>query len=1185
LSCLLAVPLSAAVTVAAPTAAHADTLVAPAIVQSAARDFGNGGAATAALVHAGATTTAADGAVVFFDSAAKQIRRVDPTSGVVSAIAGKAGAVTPGCDTVDTTVAATDAAVPAVHGLWSDAAGDLFIWPGGSSNCFDWGNVYRLDHADGMWHLVVKQPTTPCCNTWNGAYHAVAVDGAGDVFVSDTVNSVIREFTPGADPTSAGTVVAGTAGHPGSTGDGGLATAATVQNPDVLAAAADGSVFLANYHGHTIRRVDATTGIISTVAGNGTAASAASITADAGSPATNVAIDVASIAVGPDGTVYFNDNYGVGAAERSFTVGGPVATVVGPASPNSDGDPALCPGETIAPHGTDLLVSCGRTLRSWPANGSAATQAGTPFAGLAAPSGADSADGATVADVFLSDASRVAAAPDGSVLVATTGAVRRLSGTGDAGTLDTVAALTCVGLAVGADSTAYCSVGTGTAGDPFEIVGVHPDKSQTVVAGGGASPLANGAAATDVALPGRTDLAVDRAAGILYFGAGAQVWAADLAAGTVTAVAGNGATQGAVTDSSSATSVPLPGLFGMAVDQASHALYLATDPASTTISRVDQDGSLHVLGGTSAAPYAPSMVVAPDGTIYLSSLGTVVALHANGASAADFPRLGGPVAVLASGDLLSLRMSRDDGSGGLLQTVTPPDASFPGQAATATAGAGPASITVTVTPPAVTGELVTITATQSPAAPLWTTGGVTLGSFATNGDSTPRSFTYYRYGPNAQTGPGFSSANTYRVAVYTTASAGQLSATSAPAVTTGIAPQVDTTAPSAPAFTVDDAALLNWHLTVPTDPDVAKVLVRWVAGDVAPATPSDGVGQDYVVSSSLTPGQTTGGSAAVDRYQDYTLAAWATDTSGNLSAPTVVTRTKARLLAGSPVSGLGYQWQGNGDSMVFWTGGYAIIVRYAAGTTIPVTPIDGTDASLLGSGWGTGAHIPVAAGAKVAVAVFNLPGAAGNTFQRAGFVLTGGTSSDTLTTTGPTSVTAGARPVLVATLTRHGPLATTALAGVNVELLKRAAGASTWTSVNSGYTSATGTVSLTAPVQRVTTAYEVRTVFADPLPVASTRTVAVRTSISAVLSATTVPHGRSVTVHGVFSPAARVPVQLQRYYSRAWHTVATQVTQSTGFYAFKFVPPTKGSYPLRVYFAGSAAYLASASPTRTLTAS
>ena len=92
---------------------------------------------------------------------------------------------------------------------------------------------------------------------------AVAVDAAGNLYISDTGNSVIRKVSGGVITTIAGT---GTAGF---TGDNGAATSATLSGPAGIALDAAGNLYIADYGNNRVRMISG--GTITTVAGNGTA--------------------------------------------------------------------------------------------------------------------------------------------------------------------------------------------------------------------------------------------------------------------------------------------------------------------------------------------------------------------------------------------------------------------------------------------------------------------------------------------------------------------------------------------------------------------------------------------------------------------------------------------------------------------------------------------------------------------------------------------------------------------------------------------------------------------------------------------------------------------------------------------------------------------------------------------------
>ena len=94
--------------------------------------------------------------------------------------------------------------------------------------------------------------------------YGVAVDASGSVYISDYNNHRIRKVnTSGIISTFAGN---GTAGY---TGNGGQATAAELSYPRGVAVDAAGNVYIADYNNNVIRMVN-TAGIISTFAGNGT---------------------------------------------------------------------------------------------------------------------------------------------------------------------------------------------------------------------------------------------------------------------------------------------------------------------------------------------------------------------------------------------------------------------------------------------------------------------------------------------------------------------------------------------------------------------------------------------------------------------------------------------------------------------------------------------------------------------------------------------------------------------------------------------------------------------------------------------------------------------------------------------------------------------------------------------------
>jgi len=96
----------------------------------------------------------------------------------------------------------------------------------------------------------------------------IARDHHGNLFVSEFFGNAIRKITPtGVISTIAGSGVAGYSG------DGGPATAATLDNPEGLAIDKYDNVYVADNGNNVVRKID-TNGIITTYAGNGTGAGA-----------------------------------------------------------------------------------------------------------------------------------------------------------------------------------------------------------------------------------------------------------------------------------------------------------------------------------------------------------------------------------------------------------------------------------------------------------------------------------------------------------------------------------------------------------------------------------------------------------------------------------------------------------------------------------------------------------------------------------------------------------------------------------------------------------------------------------------------------------------------------------------------------------------------------------------------
>jgi hypothetical protein len=178
---------------------------------------------------------------------------------------------------------------------------------------------------------------------------AVAVDAAGNIYFTDTDNQRIRKVVV---LTGIITTVAGT-GTPGYSGDGGPATSAELNSPFGIAADAAGNIYFADYFNNRARKVAASTGDISTVAGNGTQGFSGD-----GATATSAEMYYpTSVAVDTVGNIYIADD--VNDRIRKVTaLTGIIQTVAGTGSTgySGDGGPATG-GELFWPYGVAVDTS------------------------------------------------------------------------------------------------------------------------------------------------------------------------------------------------------------------------------------------------------------------------------------------------------------------------------------------------------------------------------------------------------------------------------------------------------------------------------------------------------------------------------------------------------------------------------------------------------------------------------------------------------------------------------------------------------------------------------------------------------------------------------------------------------------------------------------------------------------
>jgi len=206
----------------------------------------------------------------------------------------------------------------------------------------------------------------------------VAVDASGNVYIADTNNNSIRKVSPGGIITT----LAGN-GTGGFSGDGGLAASAQLNRPGGVAVDTHGNIFIADTDNSRVREVSSS-GIITTVAGNGAGGFVGGYSGDCG-PAASAQLSLpGDVAVDSSGNVYILDTDN-NAVRRLQPTSKPTL-VCAVADAASEGLGPVSPGKIVVIYGTGLGSS--PISYTAPANGIFGTQlAGTSVSvnGVAAP--------------------------------------------------------------------------------------------------------------------------------------------------------------------------------------------------------------------------------------------------------------------------------------------------------------------------------------------------------------------------------------------------------------------------------------------------------------------------------------------------------------------------------------------------------------------------------------------------------------------------------------------------------------------------------------------------------------------------------------------------------------------------------------------------------------------------------
>lgn len=206
---------------------------------------GDNGPATSAQLGGYLSGMAKDAAgnLYIADAGNARIRKVD-TSGNIHTFAGTG---TPGYS--GDNGPATSATINGPAGVAVDAAGNVYFAE------FNNDVIRKVDTSGNISTYVSLAGSAPT---------GIAIDASGNLYVAMYSQNQIWKY----DTAKTRTVVAGTGSGFG--GDGAAATSAMLSNPNGVWVDAAGNLYIVDCNNHRIRKVD-TSGIITTIAGNGTA--------------------------------------------------------------------------------------------------------------------------------------------------------------------------------------------------------------------------------------------------------------------------------------------------------------------------------------------------------------------------------------------------------------------------------------------------------------------------------------------------------------------------------------------------------------------------------------------------------------------------------------------------------------------------------------------------------------------------------------------------------------------------------------------------------------------------------------------------------------------------------------------------------------------------------------------------
>jgi len=305
-------------------------------------------------------------------------------------------------------------------------------------SCCAFGQTYTINTFAGNGTIGYSGDNGPATSATLSEPDGIAVDSSNDIYIADSSNAVVRKVTPGGIiSTVAGGGSAATTGGPatgfsldypvcvaidssgnlyisdtnwgdvfkvtpsgtitifagnsttGFSGDGGLATSASLSWASGVATDSSGNVYIGDYNNYRLRVVNAA-GTISTIAGSGTGSFGN------GGPATSAGVNwPTGVALDSSGNLYVAETAGM--MIRKVTPGGTISTAAGAGTAGYTGDGGAATAAQLKnPQGVAvdssgnlyLADTSNNVIRKVTAAGTISTVAGTGAAGFSGDGGA-----------------------------------------------------------------------------------------------------------------------------------------------------------------------------------------------------------------------------------------------------------------------------------------------------------------------------------------------------------------------------------------------------------------------------------------------------------------------------------------------------------------------------------------------------------------------------------------------------------------------------------------------------------------------------------------------------------------------------------------------------------------------------------------------------------------------------